>query len=64
MFGVTRSLLGLASLSIALITANASHLDPPTLPLIVRNPYLNTHLQLARDSPWDRWPMFWTGQYV
>ncbi|KIV89200.1 hypothetical protein PV10_08788 [Exophiala mesophila] len=44
--------------------ACASRLTPPVLPLIVRNPYLSTWLQNARGNPWDRWPMFWTGQEI
>lgn len=43
---------------------HASLLTPPVLPLIVRNPYLSTWLPNARDVPWERWPMFWTGQDV
>ena len=43
---------------------DASTLKPPVLPLIVRNPYLSTWLQNARDVPWSRWPMFYTGQEV
>jgi hypothetical protein len=39
----------------------ASSLKPPILPLIVRNPYLSTWLQNAREEPWSKWPMFWTG---
>lgn len=42
----------------------ASSLTPPVLPLIVRNPYLSTWLQSARDPPWQSWPMFWTGEHV
>lgn len=42
----------------------SSRLTPPVLPLIVRNPYLSTWLQNARDNPWERWPMFWTGQEI
>lgn len=42
----------------------ASTLTPPVLPLIVRNPYLSTWLANARDEPWSKWPMFWTGQSV
>ncbi|EXJ86581.1 hypothetical protein A1O3_03534 [Capronia epimyces CBS 606.96] len=41
-----------------------SRLTPPVLPLIVRNPYLSTWLANARDAPWEKWPMFWTGQEV
>lgn len=44
------------------LVANASRLTPPVLPLIVRNPYLSTWLGNARDHPWEKWPMFWTGQ--
>lgn len=42
--------------------AEASRLTPPVLPLIVRNPYLSTWLGNARDSPWSKWPMFYTGE--
>lgn len=45
-------------------TCAASTLKPPVLPLIVRNPYLSTWLQDAREEPWNRWPMFYTGQSV
>ncbi|KAF1979430.1 glutaminase A [Bimuria novae-zelandiae CBS 107.79] len=41
--------------------ATASTLKPPVLPLIVRNPYLSTWLQNAREEPWTKWPMFWEG---
>ncbi|EON63362.1 hypothetical protein W97_02589 [Coniosporium apollinis CBS 100218] len=44
--------------------AEASTLTPPVLPLIVRNPYLSTWLGNARDVPWSKWPMFYTGQEV
>lgn len=43
---------------------DSSRLTPPVLPLVVRNPYLSTWLQNARDPPWERWPMFWTGQEI
>ena len=43
---------------------DSSRLTPPVLPLIVRNPYLSTWLQNARDLPWEKWPMFWTGQEI
>ena len=46
------------------LQSEASKLTPPVLPLIVRNPYLSTWLQDARDAPWNRWPMHWTGQEV
>ncbi|TKX27634.1 hypothetical protein C1H76_0058 [Elsinoe australis] len=45
-------------------TCAASTLKPPVLPLIVRNPYLSTWLQDAREEPWNRWPMFYTGQSI
>ncbi|KAI7218727.1 putative glutaminase [Hortaea werneckii] len=41
--------------------ASASTLTPPVLPLIVRNPYLSTWLANAREEPWSKWPMFYTG---
>lgn len=44
--------------------AGASRLTPPVLPLVVRNPYLSTWLDHARGDPWNRWPMFWTGESV
>ncbi|KAI5369539.1 hypothetical protein Slin15195_G004150 [Septoria linicola] len=44
--------------------SEASTLTPPVLPLIVRNPYLSTWLADARDEPWSKWPMFWTGQSI
>src|SRR6478735_5036344 len=46
------------------VTALASVLTPPVLPLFVRNPYLNVWLGDARDPPWSHWPIFWTGQSV
>lgn len=42
----------------------ASTLTPPILPLVVRNPYLSTWLANAREEPWSRWPMFYTGESV
>ncbi|KAI9833036.1 MAG: hypothetical protein M1819_003868 [Sarea resinae] len=45
-------------------TVEASTLTPPVLPLIVRNPYLSTWLNDAREPPWSKWPMFWTGQEI
>ncbi|OCK75285.1 DUF1793-domain-containing protein [Lepidopterella palustris CBS 459.81] len=42
----------------------ASTLTPPVLPLIVRNPYLSTWLGNARDVPWKKWPIFWTGTEI
>lgn len=44
--------------------AQTSSLTPPVLPLIVRSPYLSTWLQNAREEPWSKWPMFWTGAEV
>ena len=46
------------------LPVGASKLKPPVLPLTVRNPYLSTWLGSARDTPWDKWPMFWTGEQV
>lgn len=40
----------------------ASSLTPPVLPLIVRNPYFSTWLGNARETPWSKWPMFYTGE--
>ena len=58
-------------LSLAVLTAalqatvgTASTLTPPVLPLIVRNPYLSTWLGNARDVPWSKWPMFYTGEEI
>ncbi|PBP19274.1 DUF1793-domain-containing protein [Diplocarpon rosae] len=48
----------------AAAAVKASTLTPPVLPLTVRNPYLSTWLGNARGQPWDRWPIFWTGQEV
>ncbi|KAI9737484.1 MAG: hypothetical protein M1834_009639 [Cirrosporium novae-zelandiae] len=48
----------------SLLAVEASTLTPPVLPLIVRNPYLSTWLGSARDPPWTKWPMFWTGQQM
>lgn len=42
----------------------ASSLTPPVLPLTVRTPYMSTWLNDAREEPWSRWPMFWTGDEV
>lgn len=44
--------------------AIASTLTPPVLPLIVRNPYLSTWLGNARDEPWSKWPIFYTGEEI
>lgn len=59
--------LSLAFLATAVSQAaltTASTLTPPVLPLIVRNPYLSTWLGNAREAPWAKWPMFYTGQEV
>ena len=53
----------LAAAAIATL-ADASTLTPPVLPLLVRNPYLSTWLGNARGPPWEKWPIFWTGQEV
>lgn len=53
-----------ALLALTATVSEASKLTPPVLPLIVRNPYLSTWLQPARDVPWTEWPMFYTGQHV
>ena len=42
----------------------ASKLTPPVVPLAVRNPYLSTWLGNSREAPWNKWPMFWTGEEV
>ncbi|KAF4539734.1 uncharacterized protein LTHEOB_9852 [Lasiodiplodia theobromae] len=42
----------------------ASSLTPPVLPLTVRTPYMSTWLNDAREEPWSRWPMFWTGDEI
>lgn len=44
------------------IIATASRLTPPVLPLFVRTPYFSTWLGNARDNPWSKWPMFYTGE--
>ncbi|KJR80362.1 uncharacterized protein SPSK_04957 [Sporothrix schenckii 1099-18] len=41
-----------------------STLTPPVLPLLVRNPYLSFWLTGARENPWEKWPIFWTGNSV
>ncbi|KAF2020411.1 DUF1793-domain-containing protein [Aaosphaeria arxii CBS 175.79] len=60
-----RSLGLVAAASSALLNsfAIASTLEPPVLPLVVRNPYLSTWLH-ARDDPWEKWPFFWEGAEV
>ncbi|KAF2275517.1 glutaminase A [Westerdykella ornata] len=54
----------LISSALLLDGIEASTLNPPVLPLIVRNPYLSTWLGNARAEPWLKWPMFWTGGEV
>jgi hypothetical protein len=46
------------------LLSTASNLNPPVLPLTVRNPYFNTWLANARDVPWSKWPIFWTGEEI
>lgn len=46
------------------LPAGASKLTPPVVPLAVRNPYLSTWLGDVRETPWNKWPMFWTGEEV
>lgn len=50
--------------SVLLCLTAASALTPPVVPLTVRNPYLSTWLGDARLNPWNKWPMFWTGEEV
>jgi hypothetical protein len=66
LYASTMFQLGLiaAASSAILGVSYASTLQPPVLPLIVRNPYLSTWLGNARDEPWHKWPMFWTGNEV
>lgn len=54
----------LLAVSAALLGVECSTLTPPVIPLIVRNPYLSTWLGNARSEPWQKWPIFWTGQEV
>ena len=54
----------LAAGTALLETGHASTLTPPVIPLTVRTPYLSTWLGDARISPWNKWPMFWTGEEV
>ncbi|KAL2803075.1 hypothetical protein BJX63DRAFT_88100 [Aspergillus granulosus] len=54
--------LALLATAVQATVSAASSLTPPVLPLIVRNPYLSTWLGNARDVPWSKWPMFYTGQ--
>ena len=54
----------LAAGTVLLEIGQASKLTPPVVPLTVRTPYLSTWLGDARISPWNKWPMFWTGEEV
>lgn len=56
------SLAALATVVGQAAVSTASSLTPPVLPLIVRNPYLSTWLGNAREAPWSKWPMFYTGE--
>ena len=58
------SIFAFAAGSALLELTAASKLTPPVLPLAVRNPYFSTWLGDARISPWNKWPMFWTGEEV
>ena len=49
---------------LALVVIALIMLVSSVLPLIVRNPYLSTWLGNARDAPWVKWPMFYTGEEV
>lgn len=57
-----RPSLALLAVALEATAALASSLTPPVLPLIVRNPYLSTWLGNARDVPWSKWPIFYTGE--
>lgn len=56
------SLAALAAPLLHSTLSAASSLTPSVLPLIVRNPYLSTWLGNARDVPWSKWPIFYTGE--
>ncbi|KAL2813505.1 hypothetical protein BDW59DRAFT_154794 [Aspergillus cavernicola] len=57
-----RPFLAVLVVALQATVGTASSLTPPVLPLIVRNPYLSTWLGNARDVPWSKWPMFYTGE--
>ncbi|KAE8152723.1 hypothetical protein BDV25DRAFT_150683 [Aspergillus avenaceus] len=59
-----RPSLALLSAAIQAAVSTASILTPPVLPLTVRNPYLSTWLGNAREAPWSKWPIFYTGEEV
>lgn len=61
-FFTTTTALAASLLTTSVTLTAASTLTPPVLPLVVRNPYLSTWLADARDVPWSKWPMFYTGQ--
>lgn len=54
----------LLPLLVFLITTTlASTLNPPVLPLAVRNPYLSLWYN-SRLAPFEDWPQFWTGSHI
>jgi len=56
---------GTAAAAASLVAgAVASSLTPPVLPLIVRNPYLSIWMGNARNEPWKKWPIFYTGEEI
>ncbi|KAI9370111.1 hypothetical protein BJX61DRAFT_109819 [Aspergillus egyptiacus] len=57
-----RPSLAVLAAALQATVSTASSLTPPVLPLIVRNPYLSTWLGNAREGPWSKWPMFYTGE--
>ncbi|KAF9891152.1 hypothetical protein FE257_005088 [Aspergillus nanangensis] len=59
-----RASLAVFSVALQAAIGAASSLTPPVLPLTVRNPYLSTWLGNARDEPWSKWPMFYTGEEI
>ncbi|PYH93271.1 DUF1793-domain-containing protein [Aspergillus ellipticus CBS 707.79] len=59
-----RPSLALLAAALQATAGVASSLTPPVLPLIVRNPYLSTWLGNAREVPWSKWPIFYTGEEV
>lgn len=57
-------LVPLALAAVLAAVSTASTLNPPVVPLVVRNPYLSTWLADAREVPWANWPIFWNGDHV
>ncbi|KAJ5341114.1 hypothetical protein N7541_010238 [Penicillium brevicompactum] len=57
-------LIPLALAAVLAAVSTASTLEPPVVPLVVRNPYLSAWLPNAREVPWARWPIFWNGDHV